>query len=229
MKNITLKPVSAIVFYSKRKDKSPMYIEKGEFELNENKEYSLQGLTPLMDDEYDHIIKSLVKSEKPRLVLKSVIPKNILYYDLTPKNEKVIWLAPGKTRKILFSATDISGEYAIPNVLFYQKKNTLYVFLIKSKDVRNISEKTRIYHTHFYNVHPMADICIGNGYKLGENNQLSLSDFMKKAEENFFSLSVFTHPHYNGEQKEKIWKEGKGIYPEEQWNQFKSKTIKDLL
>jgi len=218
-------PENLIVTYKSNENRNgPVYMEFGSF-VKKGKDYYPSGMTPLGLKDLKKIV-SITKTSKG-IYLDGLLPKNVIYYSNDGLSSVVIWLCPQANRKMLFFNKELTGEYHIPNVMFVAKDQDLSVYLVKKRDVADIKLETLLYQTHFMNVYESCKVCIGSGYKPNLDST-PLSEFIKKAEFNFFEGSSFNMSHV-GDWVLDVWKNNKGSFPEKSWDKKKAIQIRSLL
>jgi hypothetical protein len=216
-------PIKAIIIYQDNKNGSN-YLESGDF-VNRNEQYDLEGLKPFTMSQLMKI--STITEEKKGLHIKGLIPKNLILFKQSNFIPSIAWHVKSSKRKILFAEKKLTKEYLIPDMVFHTVGKELSVFLITKKCSKKIVEETILYKTHFLNVYDDCKVCVGNGYRLG-NESISVDEYMNKVEFNFFEGSLFTGAHRSDVSLNKIWNEENGIYLESEWKKSE-KTISSLL
>lgn len=218
-------PNKIIVTYKASGDRpGAIYVEHGTF-VKTKTGYSPTGMTPMSEMDMREFI-SLAKAPKG-IYADGILPKNLIYYNNNGLSSKVIWIASAAKRKISFHDKELTREYQIPNVLFVANNTDLSVYLVKKSNAENITEDTLLYQTHFLNVYENCKVCIGSGYRPNMDST-PLSEFIKKAEFNFFEGSTFNLSHV-GDWVWDIWRKNNGSFPEKLWNKKKAIKLKSLL
>ena len=218
-------PNKLIVLYKTGSSRNKsVYIEHGKF-MKKGESYIPTGMQPFSMEELKKFFSISQTSEG--IYMDTIAPKNLLFYKNNGFSSTIIWSLKKDVRKLAFFDQKLTKEYLIPNLIFVAKNSDLYVYFIKNKDAENINEETLLYQTHFLNVYQDCKVCIGNGYRPNMDST-PLSQFMKKAEFNFFEGSTFNVSHV-GDWPLNIWKNKNGIFPEKQWDKKKARTLKSLL
>jgi len=109
-------PSEAIVTYKLSGSENIAYVEKGKF-VKKNNDYKLQGLTPF-DFNQLKIFMNTVQSSKG-IYLDNLIPSNVLFHENSLYSSSVMWIAPKAIRRILFDKGEMTGDYLIPDTLFF--------------------------------------------------------------------------------------------------------------
>jgi PRTRC genetic system protein B len=219
-------PDLAIIGYKHNHDSNEIfYLESGGFSELENGVYTMNSLRPLVDEEIVKLQTMIV--DKKGIYVDGLLPENLIYFNPCPTTGIVMWYM--KEQEIDFMYKDEvypSKKYRIPNTMFLTVNKDIYVFLVKKKDMKNLSLKTELYHSHYLNIYGDDRLCIGNGYK-PNYSYVGVNEMIEKVTESFFYKSYFTHPNTHFCDYGKVWKENNGIYPEKEWK--KSCTIKSVL
>ena len=103
---------------------------------------------------------------------------------------QLLWYSPAMHREIFFSCKNkklmkISGKkFPFPALLFYAKKRTLYVFVLKTS--RRPTMKTKLWQAPFWNISESGKVCLPLNAR---EKMYSVEDW-----ENLFFNSAFSHP-----------------------------------
>jgi PRTRC genetic system protein B len=183
------------------------------------KQYDLGPLRPFSFDEMNQFVSAI--NQDSGFNFRGMIPRNVLGFKNAAGNQKLTWHVPAANRQLYFTEEELDGTYEVPHMIFQLNQTGLFVYLVKKRDVKKMYEGHDIplHNSHFYNVYDDCKVCIGNGYH-ADFISTSPEENMEKTEFTFFEGSKFSHPHYKSPQLISIWKQRKGVFPENQWEQI---------
>ncbi|GAA5089336.1 prokaryotic E2 ligase family D protein [Chryseobacterium ginsengisoli] len=182
-------PKSALIFYQTEQSNPDCYVES--FDMDRNG--SLINAHPLTVREAQQLAKSLrIESDDKKPFLKStgVIGTHILKVDPT-HNGQVIWYSKAQYRDLYFveNLGIPNGKAHIPTLLWIADRNRISVFAIKTD--RRPTEKTKLCHAPFFNIHSSGSVCMGT-VDINIKKTSSLEAFTNLWQEYFFN-SYFSH------------------------------------
>lgn len=182
-------PKSALIFYQTLTGNSDCYVES--FDMDRNG--SLINAHPLTVREAQQLAKSLrIESDDKKPFLKStgIISTHILKVDPT-HNGRVIWYTKAQYRDLYFveNLGIPNGKVHIPTLLWVADRNRISVFALKTD--RRPTEKIKLFHAPFFNVHSNGSVCMGT-VDINIKKTSSLEAFTNLWQEYFFN-SYFSH------------------------------------
>lgn len=153
-------PKSALVFYETKGSNTDVYVEHFDMDKNGNP----INAHPLTVKEANVLAKALnTEQENNKAFLKSngILPTNILHINPNADKGAVIWYTKAQQRQLYFveSLGIPNGKAPIPPMLWKASKNGLSVFALSSD--RRPNEKTKLYHTPYFNIYEDGKVCMG--------------------------------------------------------------------
>jgi PRTRC genetic system protein B len=181
-------PVSALVFYKEHHNKDT-YVEHFDMDSNGNP----VNAHPLTVREANQLAQSLsTEQEKNKAFLKSqsILSTHILRVNPS-KSGSVLWYTQAQQRQLFFAETlgIPSGTAAVPAMLWFASKQSLFVFALGSN--RRPTEKTKLYHAPFFNIYDNGNVCMGT-VNVQIKNTASLEAFTASWD-GYFWGSYFSH------------------------------------
>lgn len=187
---------SAVFIYKKDSD---YYLEHRKALIKDNNITFGLGI-PFSEEKYKEIAESIKIENKRKYVYNSIKAKNLLYFNNDGENIELIWFKQGNVKKLKFDKQSeiVSGNYWLPNLVFRVFEKNLYVYAVKTS---NVKDNTILYNAPFPNVNNINEVCQGN---VEINNDFeNLEDIMQEYEKFFFN-SEFTHLNNTKVTKSKI-------------------------
>lgn len=146
---------------------------------------------PLMLEELKNIKLLSQNVDIYRQRFSNVIAPNVLYFDTSQLNIRLIWYISPSIKPMRFdkSLKIDNGSYAVPGIIFdyCQGETKVYAY----KEISKNREKTKLYHLPLFNISNDGSLCWGNVMDK-EIEYNCFEDLMKKVEGLFFE-SKFTH------------------------------------
>lgn len=183
-------PKSALVFYETKGSNTDVYVEHFDMDKNGNP----INAHPLTVKEANALAKALnTEKEKNKAFLKSngILPTNVLHINPSADKGVVIWYTKAQQQQLYFvdSLQIPNGIAYVPPMLWKASKNGLSVFALKSD--RRPTEKTKMYHTPYFNIYEDGKVCMGT-VSVDIKKSASVEEFVQAWEHYFFN-SYFSH------------------------------------
>lgn len=116
-----------------------------------------QASMPLSYDTLKDIFSFISQEELTKYKFKSIIPKNVIYYDNNVSSLKLIWYVKGKIASYLTKNKEDTLYY--PNLLFMYNNRQMYIYSFIDNVVTN---DTKLYKAPFPNIYEDNSMCFGN-------------------------------------------------------------------
>jgi len=217
-----LKPVIGIIVY---KSDSTAYLEQHTIRKIKDNQFTFGSAKPMKVKTIGKILNTIKGADLNQYTFKSLIPDNVLSYNIEDQEINLIWKVKSTIRKLIFDKSlNISNKEKItPHLIFKLKGKRLYVYSVKTY---NIKIDSKLYYAPFHNIYENGNVCMGN-VKINFNLKY-IDDLINDIENKFFN-SKFTHLNH------KLFKNNINVL----WNRnsFKikdnltryNKNLKDIL
>lgn len=179
-------PVQAIVVYQKESD---YYLESHDLLKNDKGIVWSEGKA-LTTETLMGLSNSIKSQAFVPLKSKGILPENLLFFQQTFDDVKLVWYNPPQKRTLLFSKKLKlkSVDIMVPGLIFAVSDKDLYLFSYVG--THKPLENEILYKAPFYNINEGASVCMGN---IRENKRKAIiQDEMLRWENRFFN-SNFTH------------------------------------
>lgn len=160
-----------------------------------------------------------IKTEKSTSKIKQVngfIPDKLIA--MNNESNCYSWKCKAGVRKLHHTDDKVSGEYALPNLVFKLNRESLYVVAVK-----DFKEESICYKPPFVNMYGGGSVCMGTA-KIKYKSFTDVVKLIEHAESVFFN-SMFSHP----ETEYMALGKGKKIFPENKLEPYSKKKLKDFI